>query len=171
MPRIDFGRPKNTAGEDFLTWWHLPIKPMQRFFQWKSINDCSISVYIHGGGVGTIEQEVNLCWRTESGPQRTVTLQKNSEYLVPVTLRSTLWKAYALHQGRDSRLSIIIPPRLAFLCDQGMMLESKIPAKGLDNENYFSFRIKRSGRTVVRSRLYKLFVPSESADNSEFTLA
>jgi hypothetical protein len=171
MPRIDFGRPKNTAGEDFLTWWHLPIEPKPHLFQWKSINDCSISVYIHGGGVGTIEQEVNLCWRTESGPQRTVTLQKNSEYLVPVALRSTLWKAYALHQGRGSRLPIIIPARIAFLCDQGMMLESKIPAKGLDNENYFSFRIKRSDRTVVRSGLYKLFVPAESADNSEFTLA
>jgi hypothetical protein len=32
-----------------------------------------------------------------------------------------------------------------------MMLESKIPAKGLDNENYFSFRIERSDRTIVRS--------------------
>jgi hypothetical protein len=171
MPRIIFGRPENTAGQDFLTWWHLPIKICPRFFQWKSINDCSISVYIHSGGVGTIEKEINLCWRTGSGPQRTVTIEKNREYLVPVSLRSTHWTAYALYQDGHRRSPVVIHPRIAFLCDERMMLESKIPEKRLDNENYFSFRIRRSGRTVGRSGLYELFVPSQSAENSEFTFA
>ena len=56
MPRIIFGRPENTAGQDFLTWWHVPIEIRPRCFQWKSIDDCSISVYIHSGGIGTIEK-------------------------------------------------------------------------------------------------------------------
>lgn len=169
MPSIIFGRPKNTAGEDFLTWWHVPIEIRPRFFQWKSIDDCSISVYIHGGGVGTIEKEINLCWRTGNGPQRSVTIERNSEYLVPVSLRSTHWTAYSVYQDRDRRSPLIVPPRIAFLCDEGMMLGSKIPEKGLDNEYYFSFRIRRLGKTVRISGLYELLVPSRRAENAEFT--
>lgn len=112
-PKIIFGRPENTAKQDFLTWWHLPIEIRPRFFQWKSINNCSISVYIHGGGVGTIKKEINLCWWTGNGPQRSITIEEDREYLVSVSLRSTHWTAYAVYQNRDRRL--IAPPRIAFL--------------------------------------------------------
>ena len=81
MPRIDFGRPKNMAGEDFWTWWHLPIEPKPRFFQWKSINDCAISVYIHGGGVGTIEQEVNLCGERKAALKEQLPYTKQFSFL------------------------------------------------------------------------------------------
>ena len=64
---------------------------------------------------------------------------------------------------------MIVPPRIAFLCDEGMMLEGKTPEKGLNNEYYFSFRIRKSGKTVGTSGLYELFVPSRRAENAEFT--
>ena len=88
---------------------------------------------------------------------------------MPVSLRSTDWKAYAVYQDGDRRSPLIVPSRIAFLCDEGMMLESKIPEKGLDNEYYFSFRIRRSGKTVRISGLYELLVPSRRAENVEFT--
>jgi len=168
-PAIAFGQPQNPAGQDFLTWWHVPVEIRPRFFQWKSINDCSISVYIHGGGVGTIEKEINLCWLTGNSPQRSVTIDRGREYLVPVSLRSTHWTAYDVYQDQDRTSPLIVPPRIAFLCDEGMMFENKIPEKGLENEYYFSFRIRKAGKTVGVSGLYELLVPFPSAENSAFT--
>ena len=62
----------------------------------------------------------------------------------------------------------MVPPRIAFLCDQPMMLAGKIPMRGLINDYHISFRVSRSGRTVGKSGLYKLMIPFEGAENSKF---
>lgn len=169
MPKTIFGQPENIVDQEFLTWWHLPVQINPGFFQRKSISNCSISAYIHGGGVGTIVAEVDLCWRTATGPQRTLTMQRDRKYLAPVSLRSTHWTSYTVDLDDPQRLSFVVPPRMVFLCDRRMMLAGYVPMKGLINDYHFSFRLSRLGRTVAKSGLYKLIVPFESSENSKFT--
>ena len=83
-----FWPARDIANETFLTWWHSPVEIKPRFFQRKSVADCAISAYVHGGGGGTIVYEIALCWETADGPQTTVRLEGNRKYFVPVTLRS-----------------------------------------------------------------------------------
>jgi hypothetical protein len=170
-PKIVFAAPQDRGEQEFLTWWHVPLEIKPGFFQQKSISGCSISVYIHASGVGTIRSEIQLCWRTSNGPQRTATLRKGEKYLVPVALRSTHWKACAVKQDGDSSPRLIVPPRMALLSDATMMLEGRIPQEGLANEYYFSFRVRSSGKNVVRSGLYELLVPAPIAENSKFRFA
>jgi hypothetical protein len=167
MPRIIFGQPENIGGQKFFIWWHLPIEIRALFFQRKSIEDSSISVYVHGGGVGTIVREVKLCWRSADGPRRTLTIERRKKHVVPVSLRSTHWTRYTVDLNHG--LSLTVPPRIALLCDQSMMLAGRIPMNGLANEYYFSFRVSRSNKTLGTSGLYKLVVPFPSSNNSEFT--
>jgi hypothetical protein len=168
-PTIVFGHPENIADQKFLTWWHLPIQIRPLFLQRKLLKDCAVSAYVHGGGIGTIVSQVNLCWGTGDGPQRTVTIEANRIYFVPVSLRSTHWTNHPVEVNRKTGLSVAVPPRMAFFCDQQMMLAARIPKSRLSNEYYLSFRIHRSGRTLRRSGLYKLVVPFQEAENSEFT--
>src|ERR1044071_6135389 len=83
MPTIVFGRPQDIANEKFLAWWYLPVEIKPRFFQRKSVADCAISAYVHGGGIGTIVNEIGLCWETAGGPQTTVELERNRKYFAP----------------------------------------------------------------------------------------
>ncbi|PYJ71956.1 MAG: hypothetical protein DME76_00025 [Verrucomicrobia bacterium] len=168
-PTIVFGYPENIADQIFLKWWHLPIEIRPVFFQRKLLNDCAISVYVHGGGAGTIVNEIGLCWQTADGTQTTVKIEKNGKYYAPVSLRSTHWTKYSLDVNRNKGLSLALPPRIAFFCDQEMMLAARIPMSGLSNDYYLSFRVHRSGKTLQRSGLYKLAVPFQRAENSEFT--
>ena len=168
-PPILFGQPEDIADQKFLKWWHLPIEIRPVFFQRKLLNDCEISVYVHGGGVGTIVNEIALCWQTADGPRTTVRIEKNRKHYAPVSLRSTNWTTYSLDVNRNNGVSLTLPPRIAFFCDQAMMLAGKIPISGLSNEYYLSFRVHRSGKTLQRSGLHKLTVPFEKAENSEFT--
>ena len=168
-PTIFFGRPEDIAKEKFLTWWHLPVEIKPLFFQRESVADCAISAYVHGGGGGTIVDEIGLCWETADGPQTTVKLETNRKYFVPVSLRSTHWTKYSIEVNRNKGLSIALPPRKAFCCDQRMMLQGTIPMEGLSNEYRLTFRVHRSGKTLQKSGFYKLVVPFQEADNVEFT--
>jgi hypothetical protein len=168
-PVIFFGRPKDLSDQEFLSWWHLSVEIKPRFFQRKLIRDCAISAYIHGGGVGTIVSEVDLCWETEDGPHKTANIERNRKYFVPVSLRSTYWTTYSVEVNRKTGLLVAVPPRIAFFCDQRMMLAGRLPMHGLSNEYYLSFRVQKSGKTLQRSPLYKLGVPFPRAENSEFT--
>jgi hypothetical protein len=168
-PTIVFGHPEDIADQNFLKWWHLPVEIRPVFFQHKFLSDCAISVYVHGGGVGTIVNEIALCWQTGEGPQITVKIEKNGKHYAPVSLRSTHWTIYSVDVNRNKGLSLALPPRIAFFCGQRMMLAGKIPTSGLSNEYYLSFRLHRSGKTLQRSGLYKLVVPFQKAENTEFT--
>ena len=106
MPVIFFGRPEDLSDQEFLTWWHLSAEIKPRFFQRKLIGDCAISAYIHGGGVGRIVSEVDLCWETEDGSHKTTVIEKNRKYFVPVSLRSTHWTTYSVEaQSKNGVIS------------------------------------------------------------------
>jgi len=167
-PAILFGQPEDIADQKFLKWWHLPIEIRPVFFQHKLLSDCAVSVYIHGGGVGTIVNEILLCWQTGDGPRTTVGIEKNKKHYAPISLRSTSWTTYSVEVNRNTGGSLILRPRIAFFSDQAMMLAARIPMSGLSNDYYLSFRVHKSGKTLGRSALYKLAVPFEKADNSEF---
>src|SRR6187549_585059 len=78
-------------------------------------------------------------------------------------------KTYSVEVNRKTGLLVAVPPRIAFFCDQRMMLAGRLPMHGLSNEYYLSFRVQKSGKTLQRSPLYKLGVPFPRAENSEFT--
>jgi len=83
-----------------------------------------------------VTNEIALCWQTGAAPQTIVKIEKNGKHYAPVSLRSTHWTTYSVDVNRHNGLSLALPRRIAFVCDQAIMLVGKIPMSGLSNDYY-----------------------------------
>jgi hypothetical protein len=171
MPGIEFHQPENTATEEHLVWWHIPVSLKYKLLKPFPLQDLSADLVIEK----PIYKTLHLCWRSDQGPQRRVTLFDSETYHIPIAARTTL-NSFML----ATTSGMVIPPG-----SLGDWIMNRGTPRIVDVQHYFVFTsvtdLRPPGKYEVTLRLlaghrlmadksYLITVPKLDASNGYFTI-
>lgn len=166
MPTVEFHPPQNGASEPHLTWWHVPVSLKYKFLKPFPLQDLSVDLTLET----PISRTLQLCWRSDEGPTRRITLFDGEIRYIPIVARTT-----AASFMLATRAGMVIPP--GSLAD--WVMRRDIP-RIVDVQHYFVFNGVTDleapseyrttlklfvGNRLVGKKSYLISVPDASSPN------